>query len=368
MPLTQIPTVDFTALNSLDLHARNEAEQALKLGFSKFGLAYIKNSGIDRQNLNRFYDAFLNFTHKDEAEKETLSQPDIWFQRGWTPPNTEQAVIAGGQADFKECYFIAPERLPGHYKARYPALYADNIWPKDVPYFKEGFLNMGQSLQAIGVTLLRACAKALGLEAHTFEEKVYDGPHVTRALHYLALKEEQLNQGILWGEEHTDFNLLTLLPGGRFLDQNQASCERPDDVAGLYLRTRSSAEHPEGLMLRGAPPKDCIVVQVGQQFEILTGGIFQATPHVIKAPLTAGYERLSLAHFVHTRVDQVLEPLDPFRSPEAIAAYSPPVLAGTYATKTLVDIHLAPKSALEQLGYRQYARLENIRKKEDSAL
>jgi hypothetical protein len=41
---------------------------------------------------------------------------------------------------------------------------------------------------------------------------------------------------------------------------------------------------------------------------------------------------------------------------------SPPVLAGTYAIKTLVDIGLAPKSAIDKLGYRHYDRLEAQRK------
>jgi hypothetical protein len=44
-----------------------------------------------------------------------------------------------------------------------------------------------------------------------------------------------------------------------------------------------------------------------------------------------------------------------------VRAYSPPVLAGTYAIKTLVDIGLAPPSAIEKLGYRHYDRLAAIR-------
>ena len=60
----------------------------------------------------------------------------------------------------------------------------------------------------------------------------------------------------------------------------------------------------------------------------------------------------------------MLFPLPPFRSPEAVRDYSPPVLAGTYSLKTLVDIGLAPKSALDRLGYRQYDRLGTIRASE----
>jgi hypothetical protein len=43
------------------------------------------------------------------------------------------------------------------------------------------------------------------------------------------------------------------------------------------------------------------------------------------------------------------------------------VLAGTYGIKTLVDIGLAPASALDKLGYRHYDRLATIRRHERSA-
>jgi hypothetical protein len=41
--------------------------------------------------------------------------------------------------------------------------------------------------------------------------------------------------------------------------------------------------------------------------------------------------------------------------------YAPPVLAGTYDIKTLVDIGLAPAGALDKLGYRHYDRLNRQR-------
>jgi isopenicillin N synthase-like dioxygenase len=111
-------------------------------------------------------------------------------------------------------------------------------------------------------------------------------------------------------------------------------------------------------MIRGAVPAGCIIAQVGQELEILTGGAFLATPHVVTAPKTPGYARLSCAHFVHLHPLETLFPLAPFRTPETVRAYAPPVLAGTYGLKTLVDIHLAPPSALDALGYRHYDRLD----------
>lgn len=358
MSESEIPVVDLDDLHSPHLERQKAAAEALRTGFGEFGLVYIRNHGIEHDRLEEFYDSFLAVTSRPVEEKKRLGGADVWYQRGWTPPDTERAVAAGGQPDFKECYFAAPEPFDPRAQVEYPQVYAENVWPDDSDSFRERYLFIGHGLHEIGLQLLRGCARALSLEPYRFEASVYGGPHVTRALRYLPLDESQVGTGILWGEEHTDFNLLTLLPGGKFLDENGEYCGRPDEQSGLYLRTRATSDHPKGQMVQGKPPTGCIVAQVGQQLEILTGGEFLATPHVIKAPLTAGYSRVSMAHFVHLNSHQVLFPLEPFRREETIKAYSPPVLAGTYGLKTLVDIGLAPAEALDQLGYRFYDRLE----------
>lgn len=361
----RIPVVDLDDLHSPSLQEQRAAEQALKKGFGQYGLVYIRNHGIDASRLEDFYRSFLDVTDRPVDEKSRLGGADIWYQRGWTPPDTEKAVAAGGQPDFKECYFAAAEPFDPNATVEYPEIYADNVWPDDADDFRDRYLDIGHTLHEIGLQLLRGCARALDLEPFRFEAAVYGGPHVTRSLRYLPLNAEQVDADILWGEEHTDFNLLTLLPGGRFLDQNAKFCPRPDDVSGLYLRTRATAEHPSGQMVRGKPPEGCIVAQVGQQLEILTGGQFLATPHVIEAPDTPGFSRVSMAHFIHLNSHQILFPFEPFRTDATVAAYSPPVLAGTYGVKTLVDIGLAPREALDQLGYRFYDRLDEARARDD---
>ncbi len=244
----------------------------------------------------------------------------------------------------------------------FPEIYAENSWPDGQDQFREDYLAIGTQVHEVGMVLLRACAVALDLPEEVFSGGTKGGPHVTRLLRYLSLDETQVGGKILWGEEHTDFNLLTLLPGGQFQDPSGAPCARPDDASGLYLRTPPSAAHPKGELVHGMPPADCIVAQVGQQLEILTGGTYQATPHVITAPKQPGYTRTALAHFIHMHSEQRLFPHDRFLSDDIIRAYGPPVLAGTYGLKTLVDIGLAPKSALDKLGYHHYARLEEARR------
>ena len=355
----KIPTVDLTDLASSDPARVALGAAALREAFGSYGLVYVKNHGVDAAALERLYDAFGEFIARPEEAKRPCGRADIWYQRGWTPPNTEVAVAGNGQPDFKECYFAAPHATDEEAALEFPQLYPPNVWPENAPaYFQEGLVTLGLALHEAGLKLLRGAALALSLPESTFAELCHKGPHVTRTLHYLPLKTEQVNTGIVWGEEHTDFNLLTLLPGGRFLNPEGRAAGRPDDQSGLYLRTRATPEHPAGQLVRGTPPAGCIVAQVGQQLEILSGGVFLATPHVITAPGVPGWSRQSAAHFMHVHTSTVLFPLKALRTPEAVRAYAPPVLAGTYDIKTLVDIGLAPASALDQLGYRHYDRLD----------
>ncbi|RKG64407.1 isopenicillin N synthase family oxygenase [Corallococcus sp. CA054B] len=361
-PTMNIPTVDLLDLASGEPARLERAAAALREAFGVFGLVFVKNHGVDAPALERFYDAFSAFVARPDAQKRPLGRADLWYQRGWTPPNTEVAVASNGQPDFKECYFAAPTPTDAQSAMEFPELYPENIWPDDAPpYFQEGLLTMGTALHEAGLKLLRGAALALNLPQDTFTAACEKAPHVTRALQYLPLGPTQVNTGILWGEEHTDFNLLTLLPGGRFLDPEGRPAPKPDDQSGLYLRTRATPDAPNGQMVRGTAPAGCIVAQVGQQLEILTGGTFLATPHVITAPGVPGWQRQSAAHFMHVHTSQVLFPLPGFRTPEAVANYAPPVLAGTYDIKTLVDIGLAPPAALDKLGYRHYDRLNRMR-------
>lgn len=344
---------------------RDALDAALVESLSEYGLIHVIGHGIDPTEIDRFHEHFRAFAARPRVEKERLGGPEIWHQRGWTPPATERAVIAGGQPDFKECYFAAPLALDPVCEEEYPEIFAPNVWPEGDEAFRRTYLAAGQALHAVGVDLLRSAARGLGLPEDTFTPRTEGAAHVTRALLYLPLTAEQIAQGALWGEEHTDFNLLTLLPGGgRFYDPAGQPCAPPDPEAGLYLRSRPTAENPAGRRVRGAAPPGALIAQVGQQLEILTGGRLLATPHVITAPRQPGYSRSSMAHFIHVHPLQVLRPLDPFATREARAAYRPSVLAGTYALKTLVDIGLAPPEAVHQLGYRHYDRLAAQRQSE----
>jgi hypothetical protein len=133
-------------------------------------------------------------------------------------------VLAGGQPDFKECWFATPTEIPKDLQVQFPEIYAENVWPEGDPAFPALYTDRGRELHLAGLALLRGAALVLGLSPETFTTLCEGGPHIFRMLRYLPLTEAQTVQKPLWGEEHTDFNLLTLLPGGRHFVCGGADC------------------------------------------------------------------------------------------------------------------------------------------------
>lgn len=347
MSACTIPVADAAALAAGD----PAALEALRVAFGEFGILHLAGHGIPERLLDELYASFLAFCAAPESEHAAITRPDTWYQRGWMPSQTEIAVAAGGQPDFKECYFNCCTELTEEDRLLFPELNAAPVWPAGHTALPESYTAIALELQRVGEGVLAACERALDLAPDTLLEGLAHGPHVTRVLRYLPLETENVDAGFLWGENHTDFCAMTLLPGGRFLGQDDERIARPEDGSGLFQTTRA------GELVPGTPPAGCIGVQIGQQLEVLTGGTLLATPHEIRAPRIPGLSRLSTAHFMHLNTSRTVFPLEAFRSEEAVRRYRPPVLAGTYDTKILVDIGLAPPEALDRLGYSNQDRI-----------
>ncbi len=352
-----VPELDLDDAASSDPARRARAAAAVREGFGQLGLVAVTSHGLTQADLDATFEAFSSFCDQPEAVKREVLRPDLGHQRGWTPPNTEHAVLASGAPDFKEAYFAAPLPMDPAAKPYWPALLCDNVWPSTAPKLQPSLLAVGRALHEAGLAVLGAAEHALGLDGGALVELTPGAAHLTRALRYLPLTAEQVDAGVLWGEEHTDFNLVTVLGGGRFISPSGQVKPAPDDQSGLFLRCRPTPGHPLGRVVKGQAGPGRLVVQVGQELEWLTGGLFQATPHGILAPRSPGWTRYALAHFVHVHPMRTLAPLPALATPAMLAATSPPTLAGLWSLKTLVDIGLAERDALGWLTRPFDARL-----------
>ncbi len=296
---------------------RNPAAFAEKLGhsFTDFGFAIIADHGIPQALIDRAEDqARAFFALPDNTRRRyALGQGGA---RGYTPFGIETAKGASAH-DLKEFWHVGRELDDTH---PFRAMMAENVWPAEVPEFKETFLELYATFDRVGLKILAAIACFLALDEAYFTDTVRDGNSVLRMLHYPP-QPEPTGQHIRAGA-HEDINTITLLLGA--------------EEAGLELKTR------DGRWIPVSPKPGQLVVNIGDMLQRLTNGRLRSTPHrvVNPAPDRASHARYSMPFFLHFRPDFLIEAL-PGTVGEGEAAKWPPITAHDYLAERLRDIRLS---------------------------
>ena len=175
-------TADKIASVSLIEADRDPEGFADKLGksFEEYGFAIIADHGIPDDLIHGAEAKAKAFFALPEDVKRKYAIPGGGGARGYTPFGIETAKGAMSH-DLKEFWHVGRELPPGH---RYRETMADNVWPAEVPSFKNTFLKLYDSFDAAGLKILSAIARHLGLDPDYFEPTVENGNSVLRLLHY----------------------------------------------------------------------------------------------------------------------------------------------------------------------------------------
>ncbi len=216
-------TADNIASVSLKDADRDPDGFAEKLGksFEEFGFAIIADHGIPDALIHRAEDKAKAFFALPEDVKRKYLIPGGGGARGYTPFGIETAKGLHAH-DLKEFWHVGRDLPAGH---RFRDHMPDNLWPSEVPSFKDTFLELFATFDRTGLKILKAIARYLEIGEDYFEDAVRDGNSVLRALHYPP-QTEPTGEHIRAGA-HEDINAITLLLGA--------------EEAGLELKTRTAA-------------------------------------------------------------------------------------------------------------------------------
>jgi len=290
---------------------------AQKLGksFEEYGFAIIADHGIPDELIHRAEEKAKTFFALPEEVKRKYLIPGGGGARGYTPFGIETAK--GQQAyDLKEFWHVGRDLPQRH---RFRDHMPDNLWPSEVPSFKDTFVELFATFDTAGLKVLKAIARYLKIDENYFEDAVRDGNSVLRALHYPP-QTEPTGEHIRAGA-HEDINAITLLLGA--------------EEAGLELLTR------DGRWIPVSPRPGELVINIGDMLQRLTNGKLRSTTHrvVNPAPDRASKARYSMPFFLHFRSDFLIDPLK-----ETIAAGEqpkwPPITANDYLQERLREIKL----------------------------
>lgn len=258
---------------------KSDFVQSLYSGIKEYGFVTINRHGIPSALIHQAYTLSKQLFSLPAQEKMAYAGTD--GQRGYIALGKE---VAKGQTqgDLKEYWHIGPQLEPNNF---YYEQYPDNVWPQEIPEFKQCFSTLYDSLNTIACTLLSALGEALDLQPGFFEEMIRDGNSVQRLIHYPPLSTLSPNNAVR-AAAHVDINLITLLIGAT--------------DSGLEILDK------DGSWLAVDSHEEEIVVDTGDMMARLTNDILPATMHRVVNPEDGSSDRYSIPFFVHPRNDVLL--------------------------------------------------------------
>jgi len=118
----------------------------------EFGFVGITDHGIDQQVIDDAYDAFREFFALPEETKLQYHHPGKGGARGYTGFGVEHAK--GREVpDLKEFWHVGRELEPENNP--HPDILLPNVWPEEVPNFRERALAVYNALESVGASLTR---------------------------------------------------------------------------------------------------------------------------------------------------------------------------------------------------------------------
>jgi len=302
---------------SMRLYDRDLAGFSQQLGasFERYGFAVVSEHGLPDTVIEGALERARAFFALPDAVKRTYNPPGGAGQRGYTPFGVETAK-GEARPDLKEFWHVGRDLPDGHaYAAEMPA----NLWPDEVPGFREQVGGLFNGLDVLGDKLLRAIARHLGLADDFFVPAMADGNSVLRLLHYPPVSPDA--DGLRAGA-HEDINVITLLLGA--------------EEAGLQLLDR------DGQWLEISPPPGALVVNIGDMLQRLTNHVLPSTKHrvVNPAPERRGFARYSTPFFHHFAPDYLIRTLPGCVTAERPDRYPEPITSHAYLTERLRELRL----------------------------
>ena len=312
MSTSGVPTLDIRRFDT----DRDAFVRELGQAYETYGFCGINGHGIPASLLDGAYEAFARFFALPDGVKRAYHVPGGGGARGYTPFKVETAKDSS-HPDLKEFWHIGRE-IPRD--SRYADVMPPNLWPAEVPQFREYGYGLYQALDDLGRRVLRALALYIDLPEDWFEDKVDSGNSILRPIHYPPIESAEIPN--VRAGAHEDINFITLLVGA--------------SAAGLELLGK------DGQWLPVTTQGDAIVVNIGDMLQRLTNHVYPSTTHRVVNPKgeEARKPRYSVPFFLHPNPDFLIRTLPSCVTPDNPDRYPEPITAHGYLLERLREIRL----------------------------
>ncbi|KAI0072208.1 Clavaminate synthase-like protein [Panus rudis PR-1116 ss-1] len=312
---SHIPIIDLQDITSSDPARRKALARAVRDACINVGFLYVKNHNIPETIIEDALSASKEFFSLPTEKKMEIDIRKTPNYKGYTAllSSNNDPENAGDMHEGFE--FGWEEMVPkenDEKRANDGAMAGANVWPQDVPGFREKVLAYYHAAVDLGKKLFPLFALALDLPEDFFNDKTKNSAAIMRVLHYPP-QTGPVDDRIIGIGAHTDFECFTIL------------WQEPGMQALQVLNTDKK-------WIDAPPIPGTLVVNLGDQFARWTNDVFKSTVH--RAINRTGVRRYSIPLFFGTDYHVRLEPI-----PSCVSAERPPkyevVTAGDYVKERL---------------------------------
>lgn len=319
-----VPVIDLAPWFDGTTEGREKVAHEVDVALREIGFLLIVNHGVDPSLREAVRSASRTFFQLPAATKDRYRAQvggDTWMPRGWTPlgaeanANSDEGVFT--PPDLKESYNIACFAPTGD-AAIDREWFTDNIWPDEVPDYREAVTTYVERMHLLVDVLLEIAAVALGLPQRHFLD---DAGHPTWSFYthwYPALRDVgKPAPGQLRIGSHTDFGTFTIL-------------DRQPGTGGLQVLGKDG-EWANAPWVDGA-----FTVNIGDMMARWTGDRWVSNRHRVLAPDESAPDEdlMSLVYFHEADPTAVIRSVPP---PVGVVEHEP-VAAGDYLRGKLAAI------------------------------
>lgn len=306
----QLPVIDLGGLMTGNEKDKKAVAHALGDAARTSGFFYITNHGVPADLIADLFAASKEFHEKPRNYKMRYWSGFTTHHRGYVPLE-ENGASFPNRINFNEAWDMSFEAPADHpdYLANW-RMTGPNIWP-DLPGWKETVSTYYDAVFALGLRLLDALAIELDVDPKELTRHITNPTSQLRLLRYIE-NDLPATKDLVGIDAHSDFECFTILLQG---------------APGLQVM------NADDVWVEAMPIEGCFIVNIGDIFETWSGGQFKSTQHRVN---NIGHERYSFPLFFGLDYHAVVEPLEKFRTPDALAKY-PPIKAGDHLMRMSVN-------------------------------
>ncbi|MEO0679849.1 MAG: 2-oxoglutarate and iron-dependent oxygenase domain-containing protein [Pseudomonadota bacterium] len=306
----QLPVIDLSPLTSADPQAKARVAAALGEAARTSGFFYVTGHGVPQALIDGVLAASREFHDQPRSAKMKNWCGFSSHHRGYVPFE-ENGSDFPKRINFNEAWDMSWEAPADHPDSLHGwRMTGPNVWP-DLPGWKQTVSGYYDAIFGLGLKLLDCLALELGVPAAELTQHINQPTSQLRLLRYVP-NDMPATPEVTGISPHSDFECFTiLLQGG----------------PGLQVM------NADDMWIEAPPIPGCFIVNIGDIFEAWSGGRFKSTQHRV---INIGRERFSCPLFFGLDYHAIVQPLEKFRTEEALEKY-PPFKAGDHLMAMTVD-------------------------------